>query len=1067
MSETDRAAHVARFGAFEINLHSGELRKHGLKIRLQEQPFQVLGMLLARAGELVTRDDLRKKLWPADTFVDFDHGLNKAINKIRDALGDSAESPRFIETVARRGYRFLAPVEKPPELVLGSLEAKKAINSLAVLPFENRGGDASTEYLSDGVTESIINTLSRLPEIRVIARNTVFRYKGKDSEPAAVGRELGVQAVLTGRVVHKADSLMIGAELVDVENGWQLWGEQYSRKPTDLAAVQEEISREISEKLRLHLSGEDRKRLAIRSTRNAEAYQDYLKGLYHYHRLIEDDLRKSIEYFEQAIRKDPSFALAYTGLANSLSLLAFFSLAAPKEVLPKAKEAARRAVELDDELAEAHASLASLTSYYEWDWPVAEREYQRALQLNPNLASCYAGYANFLLALERTPDAMVQLERAKALDPLSLAFGVQMAWNLYMAREYGSAIAIASKLLETESGFAPAHHALGLASEQAGRHEEAVHAFEKARYGSGGSPASLASLGHALATAGRRKEASAILEEIRGLAKKSYVSPYAFAVMHEALGQNDLAFEALENAFKERDVWLIWLKRDPRLDGLRKDARFDGLVRRVGFPAEGRQASLETSRGARAAQLSPPRIRLAVLPFQNLSADPEQEFFSEGLMDEMISQLAQLSPQRLGVIARTSAMRYKGSSEGIAQIGKQLDLEYVLEGSVRRIKSRVRISVQLIQVKDQTNLWAASYERDLADVFAIQSEVAQSVVRSLAVELLPGAAEPQVKIASTNPAAYEDYLKGRYHWNKFSDEAARKGMQYFEDSIRKDPDYAPSYAGLALCYVELVFLSAASGKQALPKAKEAALKAMRIDDRLAEANGSLAVCSLFHEWNWVAAEEQFKRALGLNPSQALVRHEYSLYLIAMGRLEEAIAEEKQALAFDPLSLLFNTALGRLLYFIRQYDQAIEQCWKSLELDSSFGFAYGILGLAYSQKGRFEEAVSALQKAIILTEGNPTYIASLAQIYALQGRKTEAQRFLDELKKVSKKRFVSAYFVASVWASLGDTTHALEGLRKACDERAFWLIFLNVDPMFDQLRSDKRFQLLLSRIGLPY
>ncbi|HXJ38775.1 MAG TPA: winged helix-turn-helix domain-containing protein, partial [Bryobacteraceae bacterium] len=300
-SYTPRAV---RFGVFEFDLRSGELHKQGRKIRLEGQPVQVLVKLLGRPGELVSREELQKQLWPSDTYVNFEQSLNAAVKRLRQALGDSPVNPRFVETLARRGYRFIAPVSGIAEGAQVATSPAATVRSLAVLPFGNTEADPETEYLAEGITESIINYLSPLPIMRVMSRSTVFRYKDKSLDPRSVGRKLNVDAVLLGRVLQRGDTLLVVAELVDVKNGWQLWGEQYNRKMVDIFAVEEGIAREISEKLRLRLTGEDRNRLAKRHTQSSEAYQDYLRGRYHWNRLSEEGLKKGIEYFERAIQRD-------------------------------------------------------------------------------------------------------------------------------------------------------------------------------------------------------------------------------------------------------------------------------------------------------------------------------------------------------------------------------------------------------------------------------------------------------------------------------------------------------------------------------------------------------------------------------------------------------------------------------------------------------------------------------------------------------------------------------------------------------------------------------------------
>ena len=389
---------IIRFGVFEVDVRTGELRKSGTKIRVQEQPFQILVTLLERPDEVVSREELRQKLWPAETFVDFEHGVNSAVARLRDLLGDSADSPRYIETLPRRGYRFIGSVNGG-QAARPKRTGRPKIPSLAVLPFENIAADADTEYISDGITETLIHSLAQLSGLRVMARSTVFRYKGRKPDPQDVGRELNVEAVLTGRILQRGDLLLVTTELVDVANGWRLWGKQYDRKAKDILSVQDEIAREISERLRLSLSGQEKKRLAKRYTQDTEAYHLYLKGRHCWNKRTAEDIQRGIEFFKRAIEKDPNFALAYAGIADSYHLLCGTAFAAlhPEEAVPRAEAAASRALQIDDTLAEAHASMASLRQN-EWDWAGAEREYKRAIALNPSYATVHHWYAFHLMA---------------------------------------------------------------------------------------------------------------------------------------------------------------------------------------------------------------------------------------------------------------------------------------------------------------------------------------------------------------------------------------------------------------------------------------------------------------------------------------------------------------------------------------------------------------------------------------------------------------------------------------------------------------------------------------------
>ena len=468
---------------------------------------------------------------------------------------------------------------------LRSPRVSKIIDSLAVLPFENVNGDPEREYLSDGITGSLINTLATIPKLRVIAQSTVCRYKRREIDPQAIGRELNVRAVLTGRIMQSSGSLRIGTELVDVATGSQLWGAQYDRKPGDIFVVQDEISHEISGKLRLQLTRAEKKRLTKRHTENAEAYRLYLKGRHHWNRWTEEGFYKAIEYFQQAVEKDPGYALAYTGLADSYVLLGWNSYLPPKEAFPKGKAAAKTALDLDPDLAEAHTSLAALLWLYDWQWEEAQREFKRSLELSPTYPTANHWCAEYVMTMGRHEDAMSRMKHGQELDPLSLIINVAVGWAFYHSRRYDEAVEQLRRTAELEPNYPVTYWILGLVLRKIGRYELAITEGEKAAKLSSGSPLMRAALAHTLGAAGRTTEAFKIRDDLTRLATQTYVAPYFFAGIHIGLGENDCAIEYLEKSYREHSHWLIYLHIDPSMDGLRDDTRFQDLLRRVGLPA--------------------------------------------------------------------------------------------------------------------------------------------------------------------------------------------------------------------------------------------------------------------------------------------------------------------------------------------------------------------------------------------------------------------------------------------------------------------------------------------------
>jgi TolB-like protein/DNA-binding winged helix-turn-helix (wHTH) protein/Flp pilus assembly protein TadD len=679
MEPSTATVRLIRFGVFEADIRAGELRKQGLKIKLQEKPFQVLATLLARSGDLVTRDELREKLWPGDTFVDFDHGINIAINKLREALGDSAESPRFIETLARRGYRFIARVEP-------------------------------------------------------VASN-------HPSEPAPLSP-------------------------------------------------------------------------------SAETKSD---------------------------------------LANS-------------------------------KIGSRHSTLVEVPVKRP---PVEQRE---------------------------TPSLPLLPSEVKEL------------------RGDGAPRAYRSRLV------------------------------------------TIAVLSFLLVVAG----------------------------------------------------YIGWRLHAPRAK-----------------PSSG-------------------KIMLAVLPFDNLSGNLEQDYFSDGLTEEMITQLGRLHPERLGVIARTTMMQYRGTHKTTSQIGRELGANYILEGSVRRAGDRVRISAQLIQVSDQTHVWAESYERDLSDVLTLQSDVARSIADSIQLQLTPAQRERLASARAVNPAAYEDNLKGRYYWNKRTEEGFKKAINYFNQAIAEDPNYAPAYAGLADTYSLLgsVPANVLTPREAMPKARVAATKALDIDESLAEAHVSLGYVRMAYDWDFRGAEAEFKRAIELNPAYPTAHQWYAFYLTAMGRLNEAAIENQLAEKLDPLSLSVNSQIAWSFYVARQYDQSIAQSRKTIELEPDLYTSYLYLGLAYEGKKMYPEAISEFEKADSLSGGNPIILGALGHTYAMSGNKDKAHEMLRNLARIGKHRHVPGLYPAAINAGLGDKDEAIRWLSKAVEDRSDYCILLGIEPEAENLHSDPRFQKLLHRIGLP-
>ncbi|HEY3619601.1 MAG TPA: tetratricopeptide repeat protein [Candidatus Sulfotelmatobacter sp.] len=624
---------IVSFGAYEFNPHSRELRKEGMRFRLEGQPLAILELLLERPGELVTREELRNRLWPEDTFVDFEHSLNAAVKRLRAALNDSADQPRYIETLARRGYRFVAPVggtaaegqsENKVLLPVGpqaqaagrrdrrflwlvvvavvcivglagwgwrqwrnraAIPALPPVRSLAVLPLQNLSGDPSQEYLADGLTEELIGRLANIHGLRVISRTSAMHFKNTQLSVPEIAKTLGVDAIVEGSVIREGNQVRIHAQLIRAASDEHIWAGQYQREFRSLLAIQDEVARSIADRIEVSLTPQERQTLASTHPIDPEAHEDYLKGRYYFNQRTQDALNKSIEFFHQATARDPSYALAYCGLADAYALLGFRGGFPSQDALSRAKIAALKATELDDTLGEAHASHAFIAETYEWDWATAQREYKRALDLNPGDARVHHWYAGYLIYVGRFEEGISEARWARDLDPLSLPVNNALAGRLLAAGHYDDAFEQVQKTLQLDPRFAPAHQTLGWAYLHNGERDEAIQEFQTALQLSGANDTDLLlDLGFAYATTGNHNQARSILAKLRTLHERGLVPSGSIAILYGALGDMNQAFAWLEKAYEERDPQLTYLKAGRRFEPLRHDPRFQRLVRRMGFP---------------------------------------------------------------------------------------------------------------------------------------------------------------------------------------------------------------------------------------------------------------------------------------------------------------------------------------------------------------------------------------------------------------------------------------------------------------------------------------------------
>lgn len=582
MSERYTLNKCYEFGPFRIEPARRLLLRDGAPLPLMPKAFDALLLLVERHGRLLEKDELMKSLWP-DVIVE-ENNLNQKISLLRRTLGENRDEHKYIVTIPGHGYSFVAEVrEVSVEPQNRGSDTQRAIRTIAVLPFRPPGVDGSDEYLGLGMADALITRLGKIRQLSVRHINTVLSYTKAERDSVHTGRELGVDLILDGSIQKAAGRIRVTVRLLSVSDGSMLWSEKFDEHLTNIFAVEDSISEQVARALMLKLTTTEKKHLTTRHTENAEAYQLYLKSRYFWNKRTAEGLKKSIEYCQQAVASDPDFALAYAGLADGYNLLNYYGGTDPRESYPKAKGAVEQALILDDTLAEAHAALGRIKMCFDWDWPAAEREFRRAIDLNPNYPSAHQWYADYLFAIEHTHEALAEMALAQQLDPVSLMISADLAWAYYYAGQYDEVISQCQKVLEMDSQFIPALWFTGWAYEQQGRHELAINALLKAVDLSGRSTKMLSELGYAFAIAGRRDEAERALNELMRQAGERFVSPYEIALIHVGLGDMNQSFAWLERAFERRSWELIFLRIEPKLKPLTSDDRFMDLVRRIGF----------------------------------------------------------------------------------------------------------------------------------------------------------------------------------------------------------------------------------------------------------------------------------------------------------------------------------------------------------------------------------------------------------------------------------------------------------------------------------------------------
>jgi TolB-like protein/Flp pilus assembly protein TadD len=922
----------------------------------------------------------------------------------------------------------------------------------------------------------------------------------------------------------------------------------------DIFEIQDEITLSVVDALKLKLLGDEKEDVLKRYTKNAEAYQLYLRGRFFFFKRTPEGFKKAIEYFQQAIQLDAEYALAYSGLADSYTFLGFYEHLAPAEAENNLKGPAFKSLELDDTLAETRTSVALYKSLYKWDFVEADKDHKRAIALNPKYAFAHHLDSATAVLLGRNDEAIAAETRAVELEPFTAIFNASLGWWFYLAHRNDEAIAQSLRTIEIAPNHFFAYWVLGLAYGLAEKYEDAIAAFQKGL--------SLTSAQHIKADlariygqAGRRDEALAVLSDLSQEAKQQYISAANLAKIYLGLGEIGHVYEQLEQAITERAVKLPWFMLDPMLDQLRAEPRFRDIWRRIGLPQNGtaqrnpteaseahtvvidsaehrsgKATSAESSDPGQGSDveggdLSPlpyvatgrddagdgspastaPTSRrtpnrplrrkiiliigltilfvtlatvgyrsfpnrgggqinsIAVMPFVNASGNADVEYLSDGMTETLISSLSQLP--NLNVKGRSSVFRYKGKDTNPQTIGKELNVQAVLNGRVAQRGDQLTLTLELVDAQTENVIWSEQYNRRQADLVTLQSEIARDVSSKLKTKL-SGADEVKVtKKYTANPEAYQLYLKGRFQWNKRTGESLKQAVEFYKQAIEKDPNYALAYAGSAQSYVIFNNYSVASSRDSMPQAKAATLHALALDDSLDEAHAALGLYLSAFAWNQPAAEKELRRAIELNPNNATAYQWLGVILaLAVGRSDEGIAAARRAEELDPLSPVISADSGFCLFGARRYDEAIAQLKRALTLDPNFYYTRLNLGAVYHAKGMYSEAIAEYRRARELDD-DPVVTALLARSLTKSGGRDEAAKLRDQLRAEAARRYVPNVAFALVYAALDDKDEAFKWLEKDFAERTHVPSLYAFYPLLDDLRNDPRFADLVRRVEL--
>ena len=958
--------------------------------------------------------------------------------------------------------RPVSDLPDPPRASALARPDASSENSLAVLPmklFDITNLESSPDYLGTGLADALITRLSAIRSFVVRPTSSVLRYSG-DADPLRAGRELGVAFVLDGRIRRSADRIRVTVQLLNVKEETTAWAGQFDEQFTDVLNLEDVISSHVAEAILPHLTVDQRLRLAKRGTDNPQAHEAYLRGRFYWNTFTEEGFARAIVCYQQAIALDPKYALAYAGVAAYHNWLGVFSVMPFAECAAAAYEAAATSVELDPNLAEGHSALGEAVLCRDFAWASGEHHLVRAIELDPNYSPARIWYALQLAMEGRFSESLRQAHIARDLDPLAVISRFAVVWCSYHARRYDEAMRFANATLENEPRNLMMLYALGFVLSRLGRHDEAIKAAERSVDLLGKASHTLGRLGAAYAAAGRYDDAQKVLDEMEAISERRHVSPYHLALVNCVLDRKEKALDLLERAFETGDAKVLWAGVDPELDALHGHPRYNDLLRKL----DHRLAALPPLAG----QLREEQESIAVLPFRVLSPAGENtgdEYLGIGLTDALITRLSNV--RRLVVRPTSSVLRYRGANVDPLIAGRDLGIDYVVDGTLRRVDNRLRVTAQLLSVTEGVTRWAEHFDEDSTDVLQIEDSISEKVATALLPQLTGDEQHQLSKRGTDSSEAFEAYLRGRYYWNSYTETGLAKALDCYQRAIKLDPDYALAYTGIADYYNWLGVFGIKPFAESSAAAKQAASKAVELDSTSAEAYSALGFATVTHDFDWAVAEGQHRRALEINPNYATAHHWYAFHLVMEGRFDEGLEQMVRTRELDPLSPGVLQAQGWCYYQSRRFDESIAT-FRAV-LDATPDFPYGLITYSWVLRhtGAADEAVKTAEKALDLSGGGQLYITALGASYAAAGKQQEARAVLERIEDMMAHGYVSPYQRALIHLHLGERERALELLQEAQSIRDAWIVWLGVEPQWDPLRGEPEFERMLSDLRHPF